>query len=75
MCLGFLGITGALFTMFVLPLGLLSFVFWIWMLVHAIQNGGLSDTEKIIWVIVVVFTHFVGALIYFFVGRPKKVRI
>ncbi len=50
---------------------LASFVFWIWMLVHAITNKALTDTEKIVWVIVIVFTHFIGALIYFFVGRPK----
>ena len=53
------------------PLALLSLVFWIWMLVHAIQNRGLTDTEKIVWVLVIALLHFVGALIYFFVGRPK----
>jgi hypothetical protein len=53
------------------PLALLSLVFWIWMLIHAIQNKGLTDTEKIIWVLVIVFLHLLGALIYFFVGRPK----
>jgi len=52
-------------------LGALAFVFWIWMLVHAITNKGLSDVEKIVWVLVVFFLHFLGALIYFFVGRPK----
>jgi len=53
------------------PLALLSMVFWIWMLIHAIQNKGLDDTEKIVWVIVIALLHFLGALIYFFVGRPK----
>ena len=72
MVLGFIGI-GELFAMlFLLPLCLLSFAFWIWMLIHAIKNDGLSDTEKLIWVIVIVFTHFIGALIYFFVGRPRR---
>jgi hypothetical protein len=53
------------------PLTVLSMVFWIWMLIHAIQNKGLTDTEKIIWVLVIVFLHVLGALIYFFAGRPK----
>jgi len=57
--------------LFFVPLALLAMVFWIWMLVHAITNRGLTDTEKIIWVLVIVFVHFIGALIYFFVGRPK----
>jgi phospholipase D-like protein len=47
------------------------FVFWVWMLIHAITNKGLKDTEKIVWVLVIIFVHFVGALIYFFVGKPK----
>ena len=48
-----------------------AFAFWIWMLIHAITNKGLTDVEKIVWVLVVLFLHFIGALIYFFVGRPK----
>jgi hypothetical protein len=52
-------------------IGLACFVFWIWMLIHAITNKGLTDTEKIVWVLVVLFLHVLGALIYFFVGRSK----
>ena len=54
-----------------LLLGLLGTIFWIWMLIHAITNRGLGEGEKIAWVIVIVFLHALGALIYFFVGRPK----
>jgi len=53
------------------PLGLALFAFWIWMLVHAAQNKGLSDGEKVAWVLIIALVHFLGALIYFFVGRPK----
>ena len=53
------------------PLALLCLVFWIWMLIHSIQNKGLTDTEKIVWVLVIIFLHLLGAVIYFFVGRPK----
>jgi hypothetical protein len=47
------------------------FAFWIWMLIHAITNKGLSDIEKLVWVLVIIFLHFLGGLIYFFVGKPK----
>jgi phospholipase D-like protein len=50
---------------------LVCFAFWLWMLVHAITNKGLSDGEKIVWVLVVIFLPFLGSIIYFFVGRPK----
>jgi hypothetical protein len=53
------------------PFGLLLFAFWIWMLIHAITNRGLDSIEKLIWVIVILCLHFIGGLIYFFIGRPK----
>jgi len=60
-----------LFFLFLIPLGLAVFAFWIWMLIHAAQNKGLSEGEKVAWVLIIVLVHFLGALIYFFVGRPK----
>ncbi len=57
---------------FLLPLALLLTVFWIWMLVDAVQNKGLTDGEKTGWVLAIVFFHFIGSLLYFCLGRPKK---
>jgi hypothetical protein len=65
------GIVGVLFLLIALAVGLAAFGFWIWMLIHAITNKELTGTEKIVWVLVVLFLHFLGALIYFFVGRSK----
>lgn len=47
------------------------FVFWIWMLVDCIKNERLNQTEKIVWVLVIIFLHFLGALIYLLAGRNK----
>jgi hypothetical protein len=55
----------------VVPLVLFLMVFWIWMLVSAIQNKGLTDGEKTGWVLGIVFFHLLGSLLYFFIGRPK----
>jgi hypothetical protein len=41
------------------------------MLIHAITNKGLSGAGKIVWVLVILFLPCLGALIYYFVGRPK----
>jgi len=54
-----------------LPLALAFFAFWIWMLVHAIQNKGLTDGEKVGWVLAIALIHFIGALLYCIIGRPK----
>jgi len=42
------------------------------MLIDCIQNKGLSSTEKLIWVLVLLFVNVIGALIYYFVGRGKS---
>jgi hypothetical protein len=52
--------------------GVLLMVFWIWSLVNAIQNKGLTDGEKTGWVLAIVFFHFIGSTLYFFLGRPKR---
>ena len=68
-------IIGGLIGIFALALGgglgLASFAFWLWMLIHAIANKGLPDGEKIVWVLVIIFLPFIGSIIYFFIGRPK----
>jgi hypothetical protein len=66
------GIIGLFAILFLATVGLLAFVFWIWMLIDAIQNKGLTDGEKVGWVLAVVFLHFLGALLYFFIGHPKQ---
>jgi hypothetical protein len=66
------GIIGLFLISFLVVMGLLLFAFWIWMLIDAIQNKGLTDGEKIGWVLAVLFLHFIGALLYFFIGRQKK---
>jgi hypothetical protein len=67
-----LGGLGVLFALFFLPLGLLSLVFWIWMLVDAAKNPGLDQSERVVWIIVVALLHVLGAIIYFIFGRPKR---
>lgn len=54
-----------------LPFSLAMIAFWIWMLIHSIQNKGLTDSERIAWVLVIALLHWLGAVIYFFAGRPK----
>jgi hypothetical protein len=54
-------------------IGLLATVFWIWMLIDCLTSS-LPTTEKLIWAIVIVFTHIVGALIYYFVRRGSGSR-
>ena len=65
------GILGGLVFLVMAAIGLACFLFWLWMLIHAITNKGLADTEKILWVLVVIFLPVLGPILYFFIGRPK----
>jgi hypothetical protein len=58
--------------LFIVSLVVLVFFFWIWMLVDAIKNQGLTEGEKIGWVLAIVFLHFIGSTLYFFIGRPRR---
>jgi len=68
-------IIGGAFGLLALLIGavisLAGFIFWLWMLIHAITNKGVQDGEKIVWVLVIIFLPFLGSIIYFFIGRPK----
>jgi len=52
-----------LMLIFILPVVLITFIFWIWMLVDCIKSN-LKGTNKLIWVLIILFFPFVGALIY-----------
>jgi len=51
--------------------GLLMTVFWVWMLIHALTNRGISGGEKVAWVLVILVLPMLGAIIYFFFGKPR----
>jgi hypothetical protein len=56
--------------LFVIPLILmliLLFVFWIIILVDSIKRKFKGDSEKVVWILVIILTGFIGALIYYFV--------
>ena len=71
MMFGF-GIFGLLFGLVVFALSILAFVFWILMLIDCVKRKFKEDTEKIIWVLVLIFTGIIGALIYYFIVKNKK---
>lgn len=52
-----------------------SFVLWIWALVDALGNPdsayAATGQSKILWVLVIVFLHALGALLYLAIARPQ----
>lgn len=58
---------------FLFGIGLLGTLFWLWMLIDCATKEPSEGNDKLIWVIVIIFTHLLGALVYFLVRRPKRI--
>lgn len=50
---------------------ILAFIFWILMIIDCAQRDFKTDGEKIVWILVVIFLHLLGALIYYFAVKSS----
>jgi len=62
--LGFVALGGGL-------IGILVFIFQIWMLIDAIKNPRLEGNQRVIWVLVILLLPCLGSIIYYFAGRSR----
>ncbi len=62
-----------MFLMF-LGLGVGGTILWIWMIVDCATKEKSEGNDKLIWILVIVLTHWIGALIYLIVRRPKRIQ-
>lgn len=63
----------ASFVLFFLLLVVTSMVFWVWMIVECATKEPNQGNDKIVWIVIIVFTHLLGALIYYFFRRPQRI--
>ena len=54
-------------------LGAFSVVVWIAILADCAINEPSQGNDKIVWVIIIVFTHILGAVLYLMVRRPQRI--
>lgn len=67
-----MGIITLLFSLLMLAIAIGGTIFWIWMLVDCATKEPNHGNDKIVWILVIVFTHLLGALLYFFIRRPQR---
>ncbi len=65
---------GLLFALISMALSLLLFVLWIWMLIDCVKYEPSTGNDKIIWVLVIVLLNGIGALLYYFIRRPERIK-
>ena len=60
---------GSMVFLLMIAMGVLLGVFWIWMFIDAIIN---QNEDKIVWLLVVFFLSGLGAILYYFLARKKR---
>lgn len=58
-----------------MALGVFLTVFWIWMIFDCVKNEPSTGNDKVVWLLLLIFTHWIGALIYFFVRKAPRQRL
>ncbi len=53
---------------------LIALAFWVWMLVEVLTRETDEGNSRLVWALVIVFTHWIGALIYLLVRRAERIR-
>ena len=58
----------------VLLFGIAGSVFWIWALIDCATREPNDAPSKIGWIVAIVLTHFIGAVLHVLICRPERVR-
>jgi len=58
-------------------ISVIGIIIWIFMLIDVIKRGekdfpGKDTNQKLLWVLVIVFTSYIGSLIYYFLVYRKQ---
>jgi len=64
---------GALIALLFLVVMLAASVFWVYMIIECATKEPAGGNDKLMWILIIIFTHWVGALIYYFVRRPQRI--
>jgi hypothetical protein len=54
-------------------IGIGGTILWIWTVIDCATKEPSEGNDKIVWILVIVFTHWIGSLIYIFVRRPQRI--
>ena len=65
------GIAFLLFILILILIGLASTIFWIVEIVDVVKRDFQEPNNKVIWLLVIIFLHFFGAILYYFIGKQQ----
>ena len=51
-----------------------ALIFWIWTLVDCATKEPSEGNDKIVWILIILLTNMIGAILYFLIRRPKRIQ-
>ena len=73
-----MGSAGLTYFCVIIGVGLIALpgmALWIWTIVDCATHEPDTGNAKIVWIVIIVLGHFIGALIYIIVRRPERKRL
>ena len=70
--IAFLGGIGILELLFITVFVICPIILWIWAIIDLLNSKFSSDTNKIIWALVVLLLPLLGTILYLTIGRKQK---
>jgi uncharacterized membrane protein len=68
----YLGDIGFIGPIMILIFVALSLILLLWALIDILRSDFKDSVTKLVWIIVVIFVPFVGAILYLIMGRGQK---
>ena len=62
-----------IFPLLVMVLGIGGTILWVWMIVDCATKEPSEGNDKLIWILIIVLTNWIGALLYLLIRRPKRI--
>jgi Phospholipase_D-nuclease N-terminal len=54
---------------------MLASIFWLWTLIDCVTKESSEGNDKLTWTILIIFLPWLGAILYYFVRRPERVKV
>ncbi len=55
-------------------IAVLATIFWLWVLVDCLTKESAQGNDKVAWTLLILLVPFIGALVYYFVRRPERIK-
>ncbi len=50
-------------------------IFWAWVLIDCVTKETAEGNDRVAWLLVILFAPVIGALAYYFIRRPERVKV